>query len=320
MDDKADTLREPRTTDLRLPARLPQSKINCVPSTYGHLSKKLFSPQASISERPFRTHRDPATNQRPTSGFKAENTIMKIICLHGAGANSNILKTLLAPMIYELAKSDQVDFFFIDGRVGCAPAIGLAEQYDGPYYRFLNNDAPHDSQLGGLARSVSKSVAGPEDFAREMARQGMASADSSQACDYVEQQVEQHVNGPFDAVLGFSEGSSVAASLMLRRAAQGKLPLFKFAIFFCAVVPFRFNDKGLLLADERPERIEVATLHIVGARDPVRLAGVSLYNLCDQRLAAFYDHGKGHTIPWGPQTENITKWVREIMQRAQMAL
>lgn len=146
----------------------------------------------------------------------------------------------------------------------------------------------------------------------------MADADSSQACDYVEQQIEQHVDGPFDGVLGFSEGSSVAASLMLRRAVQGRAPLFKFAIFFCAVLTFRFDGKGAILADERPERINVPTFHVVGARDPGRFSSLTLYNLCDRHLTALYDHGKGHTIPWGLPTEDITKGVREVTRRAQM--
>lgn len=221
-------------------------------------------------------------------------------------------------MTYELGKSDPIQFFFIDGPVECTPALGVAEQYDGPYYRFLHCDAPDVAQMASLARSISKSAVTPEDFAREMAKQGMANAESSQACDYVEQHVEQHVDGPFDGVLGFSEGASVAASLMLRRAAQSRPPLFKFAIFFCAILPLRYDGIGAILADERSERINVPTLHIIGARDPARLSSMTLYNLCNRHLAALYDHGKGHTIPWGPSTENITKRFHEVIQRAQM--
>ncbi|KAL8763351.1 MAG: hypothetical protein Q9184_000822 [Pyrenodesmia sp. 2 TL-2023] len=224
---------------------------------------------------------------------------------------------LTAPVIYELRKSDTIEFFFIDGPVECAPGIGIKEQYDGPYYRFLDKDAPHMTQVVSSARLLLKSATSSEDFARELGKRGLADVGSSQACDYVEQQVEQHVDGPFDGVLGFSEGASVAASLMLRRAAQSKVPMFKFAIFCCAVMTFRFDGKGAILADERPERINVPTLHIVGARDPAHLSSMTLYHLCDPQLAALYDHGKGHTIPWGPPTENIAKEICEVMQSAQ---
>ncbi|KAL8872489.1 MAG: hypothetical protein Q9174_001891 [Haloplaca sp. 1 TL-2023] len=242
--------------------------------------------------------------------------MMKIVCLHGGGANSNhvskILKTQLAPVAYELSQTDRIEFFFIRGRVECAPSIGIAEQYDGPYFRFLDRDAPSMAQVVPLARSLSKLNLEPENFARELRTRGVASAESSEACDYLEEEIGRHPDGPFDGVLGFSEGSSVAASLMLRRAAHGKAPLFKFAIFFCAILVLRSDDKGPILADEMPLRINIPTLHITGARDPARLSAMTLYNLCDRDSATLYDHGKGHTIPWGPPTEAITKHIRKI--------
>ena len=148
----------------------------------------------------------------------------------------------------------------------------------------------------------------------------MAITPSSQACDFVEQQVEQHPDGPFDGVLAFSEGCSVAASLMLRRATQAKTSLFNFALFFCAISAFHLDRPGAILADECPDRINVPTLHVVGARDPALLSSMTLYNLCNQESAALYDHGKGHTIPWGPHTEKITSGFREVVRRAQRDL
>ena len=226
---------------------------------------------------------------------------------------------LTAPLTYELGKSDTIQFFFIEGPVECPPSIGIAEQYDGPYYRYLTSDVPSMSQVVSSARAISKTAISPEDFARELRKRGVASANASQACDFIEMQIEQHHDGPFDGVLGFSEGASVAASLMLRRAAQSRVPLFKFAIFFSAILTFRSDDEGPILADERPERINVPTLHLTGARDPARLSSMTLYNLCDRPSAVHYDHGKGHTIPWGPSTEEITKRVRETVVRAQMS-
>ncbi|KAI4087779.1 MAG: hypothetical protein LQ339_008811 [Xanthoria mediterranea] len=99
-----------------------------------------------------------------------------------------------APVIYELAKSDKTDFFFINGPLESSPAIGVAEQYDGPYYRFLNNDV----------------ATSPEEFSRECLVRGMTLIPSSPVCDFLEQQVVQHPDEPFDGVLGFSEDCFVA--------------------------------------------------------------------------------------------------------------
>ncbi|KAL8941460.1 MAG: hypothetical protein Q9211_001816 [Gyalolechia sp. 1 TL-2023] len=80
---------------------------------------------------------------------------------------------------------------------------------------------------------------------------------------------------------------------------------------------FRLDTKGPILADERPERINLPTFHVVGARDPARLASMSLYNLCNPRSATLYDHGKGHTIPWASSpTVEIARGVRDLLQRA----
>ncbi|KAL8698414.1 MAG: hypothetical protein Q9224_001863, partial [Gallowayella concinna] len=233
-----------------------------------------------------------------------------------------ILKTLLAPVIYDLTESVKIDFVFINGSIECPPSVGIAEQYDGPYYRFLDSHGPNAKELARLARSMSRSAVSPEDFAREWRTQGMGMTMTSSAhpCDLLEQQLENHPDGPFDGVIAFSEGCSVAASLMLRRAAQGKAPLFAFAVFFCAIFAIHFDRSGAILADEYPARISVPTLHVVGARDPALLSSLALYNLCDHDLAVLYDHGKGHTIPWGPITKEITNGVCECIRRAQYDL
>ncbi|KAL8982275.1 MAG: hypothetical protein Q9205_003163 [Flavoplaca limonia] len=213
--------------------------------------------------------------------------------------------------------SDRIDFILINGSIECHPAVGVAEQYDGPYYRFLDNERPICEGACTLGRSMSRTAVSPEDFVGEWLRRGITMTPAADACDLLEQQIEQHPDGPFNGVLGFSEGCSVAASLMLRRAPQGKLPLFKFAIYFCAISAFRLDTPGAILADQCSDRINVSTLHVVGARDPALLSSFTLYNLCHEDLAALYDHGKGHTIPWGPVTEHITSGVRECLRRAQ---
>jgi pimeloyl-ACP methyl ester carboxylesterase len=53
--------------------------------------------------------------------------------------------------------------------------------------------------------------------------------------------------GPFDGVIGFSQGAALAASLMLERSKSAtKGDLFSFAIFACASLPFDIdNNHGL---------------------------------------------------------------------------
>lgn len=56
--------------------------------------------------------------------------------------------------------------------------------------------------------------------------------------------------GPFDGVIGFSQGAALAASLILEHRKTSPLApdLFRFAILICATLPFNRDDKLGLVA------------------------------------------------------------------------
>ncbi len=124
-----------------------------------------------------------------------------------------------APVKYELSKTGDVQFHFVNGQIEAPAAIGVAEQYEGPYYRFFDEEAPHINQILALAESSSGRAASPEDWGRLMREYGMTDIGCSRPCDSLQQYIEQHDGDPFDGVLGFSEGASLAASLILRQSA-----------------------------------------------------------------------------------------------------
>lgn len=45
-------------------------------------------------------------------------------------------------------------------------------------------------------------------------------------------------HGPFDGVMGFSQGAAIAASILLHCEAEQKASPFRFAIFICSPLPF----------------------------------------------------------------------------------
>lgn len=222
-----------------------------------------------------------------------------------------------APVRYELSKFEDVQFHFLNGQFEAPAATGVAEQYGGPYYRFLDNDAAHHNQALRVAQSASWQATSIEDWGQKMREYGWPDIKSSKSCDFLQQYIEEHDEGPFDGVLGFSEGASVAASLILRQSAEKRTSPFKFAIFICAVPPFRWDCKGIVSADETPERINIPTAHVVGSKDPLHLGNRILYNLCHQPSASIFDHRGGHTIPWNlVTTQGITKEIRAVIQRS----
>lgn len=221
--------------------------------------------------------------------------------------------------MYELSKTDNVQLKFVNGQVEAPPAMGVAAQYEGPYYRFFGKDVPHHTQLVGVAKALSRQVISPEDYARGWREKGMTDRGSSNAaCDYLQQYIEQHDGDPFDGVLGFSEGASIAANLIFRQSVEKWTSPFQFAIFICGFPPFQMNGSSIMLADETAERINIPTAHIVGSKDPVSHASRALYNLCHQPSASIFEHGGAHTIPWDlATTQRIAKEIRSLVERSQ---
>jgi predicted esterase len=106
--------------------------------------------------------------------------------------------------------------------------------------------------------------------------------------------------GPFDGVVGFSQGAAAAATALLHSQSLDSTapPLFKFAIFFCATSALDAADpsaevpaaKNLLLPS-------IPTVHVVGQKDDTRSQSIALHELADEQYARLITHEGGHWIP-----------------------
>ena len=126
--------------------------------------------------------------------------------------------------------------------------------------------------------------------------------------------------GPFDGVMGFSQGAALAAMLLAR---DSSLVPFSFAIFLCAGLPFCEASlrKGVLRhLDPKVDRelIWVPTAHIVGAKDDALEASLGLKDLCYERARGVFDHGAGHEMPVSPKdvTGDMARCVEDVIARA----
>ena len=230
---------------------------------------------------------------------------------------ADILFCEQAPVKYELAKTENAEFYFVNGPIEAPAATGVAEQFEGPYYRFLDSGAPDITQMTGTVKSFLQQARSPEDYGRRFREIGMSKVGSSRACDFLQHYVEQHDDAPFDGVLGFSEGASIAASLILRQSRGKQTIPFKFAVFICAIPPYQSDRDDIMLADETDERVDIHTAHIVGSKDPVNQGSRALYNLCHQPSASIIDHGGAHEIPWNlASTQRIAEEIRSVGERS----
>ncbi|GAB1312342.1 EF-hand calcium-binding domain protein [Madurella fahalii] len=125
---------------------------------------------------------------------------MRFLCLHGRGTNSNILEAQLAPLRSRLHA--QHTFDFIDGEGNCGAAPGMSGSYPPPYLCWYERGSPRDVHA---------------------------------AQEYLRSIIDE--DGPYDGLIGFSEGAALAASLLLSDESPAAEPRFKVAILFNSVVP-----------------------------------------------------------------------------------
>jgi len=85
-------------------------------------------------------------------------------------------------------------------------------------------------------------------------------------------------DGPFDGVIGYSEGATVAATLLLheqrRLETEGREPMFKCAIFFAGWPPMSPELDRIVLAGESDLTITIPTCHISKCRTISSLRGI----------------------------------------------
>ncbi|RAL17773.1 uncharacterized protein BO97DRAFT_402274 [Aspergillus homomorphus CBS 101889] len=155
--------------------------------------------------------------------------------------------------------------------------------------------------------------------------------------------VYARTNGPFDGVIGFSQGAVLAATLLIALATandttpnQSNLPLalrpllakspFRFAVFLCGGDPFDLAalQRGeVRLVRELPPGhhawIRLPTVNCWASNDEDYPGmGPSLSALCDNGVNEQVVHTVGHGVPTeGEELHQLVTAVRATMERAQ---
>lgn len=134
--------------------------------------------------------------------------------------------------------------------------------------------------------------------------------------DRLHRTIEEH--GPFQGVIGYSEGATVAATLLVdvQRRCQltGSKNTLTHAIFFSGWPPFDPDGPVLLLSDMVGQIIQCRTIHVLGSTDPFIHGSLALYDVCKEDNALIFDHGKGHLVPREPKVlKELAAFVRTHM-------
>ncbi|KAI0096863.1 serine hydrolase FSH [Nemania sp. FL0031] len=145
---------------------------------------------------------------------------MRILCLHGTAINSTIFQSKTEKLRSFLPREYSYEWF--DGDLHIIPQKFLSDVYPGPYLTYVN-------------------ILTTDNVARALGR--------------IEEFIESE--GPFDGVMGVSEGSMLSAALLLKHQVENPFspPPFRFAIFISGTLPFSWSTSagqdvfGLLTGD-----------------------------------------------------------------------
>jgi len=174
----------------------------------------------------------------------------------------------LAPLVKELESDGTASFFFLHGPYEVKPPSGYEEFFGGPpYYRFIiPSDA--DSETVDVLERIRDfpQLETPEMTMRELMTYGVAKTDDSARQTLLYLYEVMDTEGPFDGIIGYSEGATIASTLLLheqmRDKNEGRIPVLKCALFFGGWPPMRPTLDGIVLADESDLMIDVPTVHI----------------------------------------------------------
>ncbi|ETN44955.1 uncharacterized protein HMPREF1541_09830 [Cyphellophora europaea CBS 101466] len=154
---------------------------------------------------------------------------MRLLCLHGYGTNTSVLENQLSAIV---AAGESIECDYLNGEIECQKARGLGAFNIGPFACYYDNFAP---------QSVKK--------AHEMIREVVDD------------------EGPFDGILGFSQGASLAISFLLQHEIdrpQEPYP-FKFAMIFSSIISFTADPSYCMDVVDRLSETDVA--HLAGFPD-----------------------------------------------------
>ncbi|KAJ5204167.1 uncharacterized protein N7498_005046 [Penicillium cinerascens] len=243
---------------------------------------------------------------------------MHFLCLHGAIGNIYNITIQLAPLRQEL-DTDNIKFNYINAPVPITPPEGFDEYFGlGPHYRWADDGGIAEDSMISRVRQIPVGD-NAEDVMRDLiGDREMVWLNYEQVIDYLYEELEK--DPEIGGIIGYSEGAGIASTFILdeqrREREEGRPRRIKCAVFVTGWPPI-IPNRGLILADEQDDMIDVPSLHVVGANDPFRHGAFALYNVCDPDTAVFFDTGKGHTIPRsGKVITELADAVRDLIAKS----
>ena len=234
---------------------------------------------------------------------------LKILCLHGYAQNAEFFRQRTGSIRKKLKST--CDFHFLNvgkSYTTQASSTRLADPIRSATHMCepCLGQAPHEATASFLPTDVNGDAGEGRGDQRGWWNAAEAAESPGQSKTYVgledslalARQTLQE-DGPFDGLLGFSQGATLGAILCLAPSSLPPLPPLRFAVLVSGFMP---RDPALELlvgtADGRPPlRVPLPSLHVMGENDQL-VAATSSRRLSDCFAGAtLHYHEGGHLVP-----------------------
>ncbi|CAH9105156.1 unnamed protein product [Cuscuta epithymum] len=188
----------------------------------------------------------------------------RFFCLHGMGTSADILKEELVRK-WDSVVLDKLDLVFVDAPF---PFLGKSDVdgiYDPPYYEWYHTN----KEMTQTPQKMSECIA------------------------YIEDCMIKY--GPFDGLLGFSQGGMLAGALPLlqeKGLVLTKVPKIKCVIIIGAA---KISRDKFVAENAYDPQTRCPSVHIIGKGEGCRESAIQLAQCYVDPIVIH--HPKGHTIP-----------------------
>ncbi|KAI3939531.1 hypothetical protein MKX01_038486 [Papaver californicum] len=217
---------------------------------------------------------------------------MKILCLHGFRTSGSFLKKQISKWDPSIFPHDQFELVFPEGIFPAGGKPEIEGVFPPPYFEWFQ-------------------------FNKDFTEYTNLDVCISYLCEFITN------NGPFDGLLGFSQGAALSGLLLGYQTQVGLLYIFWVhgkvlknhppIKMFVSVSGSKFRDPSIgEVAYKEP--IKAKSVHFIGAKDWLQLPSEDLAAAFDKPL--IIRHPQGHTVPRLDEvaTSQLLNWTMNIVQ------
>ncbi|KAH7369282.1 serine hydrolase FSH [Plectosphaerella cucumerina] len=213
---------------------------------------------------------------------------LRVLCLHGQQASAEILEWQLGPLASKFEHHLGMTFHQVDGLIEADPDPCFEGIFEPPFFDWVQWRSPDDSRVNSTSSDASLATV-------------------RAAFELLDHVVEEQ--GPFDGILGFSQGASVACAYLAHLDRRdGSCSPFRFAIFFSSgglsadhlLLLHRLSgmtDKEQQKTPALEGLLSMPALHVHGNADKLKDDALAMVRLWQPGSAVVASHQGGHVIP-----------------------